>query len=225
MTPTLVEGTFLKRPNRFLVHARIGNRVVPAFLPNPGRLQELLGAGTRLRLVPRRRDRRATGFDVLAVRAGEEWICLDTRLPNAAVADALRRGLLPEFAGEGRARAEVPFKDVRFDFLLDGPARHWLEVKMCSLVVRGRAFFPDAPTSRGTHHLQRLAEAVGRGDRGSILFLVVREASRFAPNEATDPAFAEALRSAVRVGVQVVARRASLRGASLAIGRRIPTDL
>jgi hypothetical protein len=35
-------ATFLDRPNRFLVRCRLGGRTVKAFLPNPGRLRELL---------------------------------------------------------------------------------------------------------------------------------------------------------------------------------------
>lgn len=38
-------ATFLDRPNRFLVRCRLGGRTVKAFLPNPGRLRELLLPG------------------------------------------------------------------------------------------------------------------------------------------------------------------------------------
>ena len=50
--PDLVRGTFLKRPNRFVIHCATGGALVEAYLPNPGRLWELLLPGRIVYLVP-----------------------------------------------------------------------------------------------------------------------------------------------------------------------------
>jgi len=225
MTSPWTEARFLSRPNRFLVRVVRGRRAFSAFLPNPGRLEELLLPRAILRVCPAPDLRRKTRYDVLAVRSGEEWVSLDTRLANATLAAALDRKGLPEFEEFRRYRREVSALGSRFDFLLEGARRCWLEVKHCSLVRDGTALFPDAPTERGVRHLEGLSQLARQGDRAACLFLVVRSARSFAPNEATDPAFASALRSAARDGVEVYARRGFLRGRNLLVGRAIPTEL
>ncbi len=220
-----VDARFRSRPNRFLVIATRGGEPIKAFLPNPGRLRELLRPNARLRLLPAANSRRSTSFDVLAVQAGERWVCLDTRLANEAVAWALRERRLLEFRRFRFIDREVKCRDVRFDFGLESPGKSWLEVKACSLVVRRRALFPDAPTQRGVKHMRRLMDRVQKGDGAAVLFIVMRDAERFAPNDATDPAFGDALRRAFSAGVGVRAYRAHLRGRRLILGSRIPTDL
>ena len=42
------KATFIDRPNRFLLRCRLGRRSVRAYLPNPGRLAELLLPGRTL---------------------------------------------------------------------------------------------------------------------------------------------------------------------------------
>ena len=71
-----------------------------------------------------------------------------------------------------------------------------------TLVERGVALFPDAPTVRGRRHLNELAEIAAGGERAMLLFVVQRaDARRVAPARAIDPAFAEALTEARRAGV------------------------
>ncbi|MEK6987987.1 MAG: DNA/RNA nuclease SfsA, partial [Candidatus Thermoplasmatota archaeon] len=95
----------------------------------------------------------------------------------------------------------------------------------CSLLRGRRAVFPDAPTARGTRHVSHLAELAARGDAAALLILVLRRAERFSPNDETDPEFVRALRSAKEAGVDIIARRAHLRGLRLEVDRRIPIDL
>ncbi len=225
MSEAPVDARFVSRPNRFRVRADFHGVRVGAHLPNPGRLRELLVPGAALRLLPARGVGRATAYDVLAVRQGREWVCLDTRLANAAVADALAQRTLPEFSRYRTARPEARWRDSRFDFLLENPGRSWPEVKSCSLVVEGLARFPDAPTARGTRHLDHLASLARRGTRAAILFVIVRRAAQFAPNDAMDPAFGKALRVAAAAGVEVWAHRAFLNRCRLVLGDRVPIDL
>ena len=68
------------------------------------------------------------------------------------------------------------------------------------------ALFPDAPTQRGTKHLRELAAYAAAGGRAWALFVIQTEGvEHFAPNEATDPAFAAALRAARDAGVHILA--------------------
>jgi len=67
----LVEGRFLRRPNRFVVHAEVdGKGEVVAHLADPGRLKELLVPGRRMGLRPEPpSETRSTRWTALLVEA------------------------------------------------------------------------------------------------------------------------------------------------------------
>ncbi len=62
----LEKANFLRRLNRFVVECMIGGRPVSAYLPNPGRLWELLIPGCRL-YVKRNSSPVGMPYTVLAV--------------------------------------------------------------------------------------------------------------------------------------------------------------
>ena len=222
----LVEAVFRERLNRFLVRVEHDGRQDLSHLPNPGRLHELLTPGAPLLLRPRSGHLRKTAHDVVAVRAGQVWVSVDTRLPNRVVARWLERGTLPEFRGYRSIRSEVPLGESRIDFYLRNRRDCYLEVKSCTLVEGDLALFPDAPTERGRRHLATLTAAVRQGLRGSVLFVVQRpDASRFRPRYETDPAFADALREGAEAGLEIYAYRSRFEGGSLVEPERIQTDL
>jgi len=225
--PTL-NARFVERPNRFTIWARVGGRRLPCYLPNPGRMVELLQPGARvlLREVGRRPGRK-TGYDVVGAYEDDVKVCIDTRMANRLVQKSLLRKGLPEFRGYRRVKAEFTYGRSRFDFLLDGGrGRCLLEVKSCTLVTHGRALFPDAVTERGRRHALHLAEALKEGYRCSILFVIQRgDASVLSPNDATDPAFGEALRHAAREGVEVLAYRSKWGADYMSLKERVRVEL
>jgi len=223
----LVPATFRSRPNRFLVEAELDGRPVLAHLHDPGRMKELLVPGAELRLKPAAGGARKTAWTAALVRAGAEWVSIDSGLPNRFVEKCLRAGAIHEFRDYAVARREVPFGRSRFDFHLVGSGMDiLLEVKSVTLVADGLALFPDAPTARGTRHLHELAEASARGYAGTVLFLVQRaDARALRPHGGIDPAFARALREVYREGVEVLAYTAAVSPAGMSLGRRIPVVL
>ena len=92
----------------------------------------------------------------------------------------------------------------RIDFTLDGVP---LEVKGVSLVKNGLALFPDAPTERGTRHVDEIIE-----HQGFLLFLILRNAREFAPHEKMDPKFANKLKEARQKGIEMIAVQLSFDG-------------
>jgi sugar fermentation stimulation protein A len=169
----LIPAEFISRPNRFLGIVRIDGHQTECFIPNPGRMRELLLPNAR---------------------------------PNRIASEAIEQGKIPEFSGLSVEKAEYTYNDSRLDFLLKGKGTQLLlEVKSCTLVQGGTALFPDAPTKRGSRHLRTLMGWLAQG-RAAILFIIQRpDAESFRPNEATDPAFAETLREASNLGVEVYA--------------------
>ena len=95
----------------------------------------------------------------------------------------------------------------RFDFSFEKDGKKcFLEVKGVTLENDGVCAFPDAPTLRGAKHVRELTELVKEGYGAYVLFVIQMADVKFLhPNDATDPAFAEALRQAAAAGVQILA--------------------
>jgi sugar fermentation stimulation protein A len=220
----LVAGRFLRRLNRFAAMVEIRGRRERAHVRNSGRLRELLTPGRRIWLEPSDNPRRQTGFTLALVRLSRGYASADAQLPNALVAEGLRRGAIPGLEGYHILRTEPRLGRRRADFLLTGGHETYLlEVKSATLVREGIALFPDAPTARGRAHVEHLMAARRRGVGAGVLFIIQREDVRaFAPNRAADPALWHLLRRAAKAGVQLRAMtcRVGLRGVHL--GRSLP---
>ncbi len=220
----LIAAKFRSRVNRFTVKVTIKHET-EAYLPNPGRMKELLTPGAPLLLTRRESKSRQTNYDTIAVQQKDVWVCIDSRIPNHVIHQALLEKRLPEFANYTEIRPEYRYGASRIDFLLLGRRRALLEIKGCTLVRGRRALFPDAPTARGTKHLQELIKALDDDYQTSILFLVQRpDADDFAPNDETDPGFAAALRAADAAGVEVIAYTSTFGKNRISLNRRIPVQ-
>lgn len=223
----LAEARLVERPNRFLVRARRAEQVVEAHLPNPGRLEELMVPGRRLRLRPAGGAGRKTDWTAVLAEtpAGDGWVSLDTTLPNRLVRRALERGWLEELAGWEIEGTEVTLGGSRFDFVLaDGPRRLALEVKSVSLVRDRVGRFPDAVTARGTRHVRELGGIAGRDGWGAAVLFVAQRADvdRVVADGEIDPDFAQALRAARTAGVRTLARRCRIDEAAVELGPAVP---
>ncbi|OPY64224.1 MAG: Sugar fermentation stimulation protein A [Syntrophorhabdaceae bacterium PtaU1.Bin034] len=203
----VVQARFISRPNRFLVECELdGGLSVNAFLPNPGRLQELLLPGAVIHLV---RDEQQAGRKTVYTAVGvnrDEWpVMLHTHKTNVAARHLLENRLIPGLEDATVLRQEVPAGHSRFDFLLrDREGEMLLEVKSCTLFGNTVAMFPDAVTARGARHLRDLAEHSGNGMRSAVLFMVHWPfAQTFMPDYHTDLSFARTL-LAVRKSVRII---------------------
>jgi len=221
--PFAVEvATFLERPNRFVIHARLheDGAVVRAHCPNPGRMAELMIPGATVYLSRATDPARRTPFTLrfMIHPAAEELISLNTQLPNDLFAEGLADGFFAPFRGHHSVRREVSVPHTatkkpgtitsRMDFLLEDAQNRpcWMEVKSVSLVEDGLALFPDAPTTRGGRHLLELADLAQAGERAAVVFIVQRpDAVSVQPNRRTDPDFADALTHAQAAGVEFYA--------------------
>ena len=203
----ILHGTFLSRPNRFVVLCLVDGRKVHAYLPNPGRLWELLFPGTTLlleKLPPS--PQRKLEFLVVAVLRDGIPVMLHTHRNNLVARKLIEDGRIPGLEGAEIVRAEFQAGHSRFDFLLREQGQDiLLEVKSCTLFRDSLAMFPDAVSSRATKHLLELAELARKGYRAQVLFVVHSPTARwFMPEHHTDLAFCRAL-LAVRNRVRVTA--------------------
>ena len=197
----MVKARFVSRPNRFLVQCDRGDhKQTRAFLPNPGRLWELLLPGATLYLRRNRGpagglSRRKTQYTVLAVERSGRPIFLHTHETNRVARHLLENGLIPPLKGSRIVQAEVPVGRSRFDFLLSHKDEEvYLEVKSCTLFGNRVAMFPDAVSSRGKRHMLELAEMSRNGIRAAMLFIVHHpEVEWFLPDYHTDFDFSTAM--------------------------------
>ena len=206
ITRPMVNATFVERLNRFLTVIETEGKRVPCFLPNPGRLQEILYSGVEVILSRVERPGRKTKYDLIGVKHLGQKISVDSRIPNRLVLEALKKQSIPEFSQYTAIKPEYTYGESRIDFRLSNSDVCFLEVKSCTLVEDGLALFPDAPTERGRRHIAELMKAKRSGNRACILFLIQRnDAMAFAPNDRTDPAFGHTFREALKCGVEAYA--------------------
>lgn len=214
----LTEAAFVERLNRFLCRVQVEGREAEAFLPNSGRMEELLVPGSTVYLSWENRAGRKTDFDVKLADSGGELVLLDSRLPNRLVEEGVVEGVIEDFVDLEVVEREPSLDEVRLDLLLGDGEEVYVEVKSCTLVREGVGLFPDAPTQRGRRHLRELRQLVEEGKRAAVVFAIGRgDASTFVPNRETDPEFADELARAegAEVDVLVYGCDVMLRGARL----------
>lgn len=216
----MVPGVFLSRPNRFIAHCLIDGRQTVCHVKNTGRCKELLLPGNRVFLQHLPSPGRKTEYDLIAVESNGILFNIDSQAPNKAAAE-----WLPTFLGKDTVvRPEYAFGHSRLDFYAEaGRRRIFMEVKGVTLLRDRRALFPDAPTKRGVKHLQELTEAAGSGYECYVLFVIQTEdATAFSPNRTTDPAFADALQTAFRNGVHLLAYTCRVTPDTMILHRQVP---
>ena len=202
--PNMVQGFFQARPNRFIAHIDINGQTEVCHVKNTGRCKELLTPGATVYCQETHSPARKTKYDLIAVQKGQRLINMDSQAPNAAAKEWLAKGGLGKITD---LRAEVFEGDSRFDFSFQKDGKTcFLEVKGVTLENDGVCAFPDAPTTRGVKHLNGLTQLAEEGYGCYVLFVIQMKDVKFLhPNDATDPAFGDALRQAAKVGVQVLA--------------------
>ncbi len=222
----LVAARFLRRENRFRAAVLVEGEETAAHVPNSGRLNDLFKPHRPIWLHPASNPKRKTPYDLKLVATPGALVSIDARLPNPLFAEALTAGFLPEFAYE-HIQPEVRYRDSRLDFRLQGEKGVcWVEIKSVTLVADGVAYFPDAPTARGSRHLRELLHIAAGGQRAAVVFVVQREdATAFAPALSVDPEFAQTLSLAALAGVEVRAYVCRVTMTEIALDRAIPVHL
>ncbi len=201
------KAILVERPNRFLGVVKLDDALTEVFIPNPGRMYELMVPGNEVYLRENSAPHRKTDFDMIGLEYNGVLVSIDSNLPNRFIKQLLKSRKLSFFENYDRVISEPRAYGGRFDFRLEGPLGvSFIEVKSCTLVEEGRAIFPDAPTVRGARHIKHLAASLMEGvaTRAAVLFVIQKpDAIVFSPNDNTDPKFGDALRQAHSMGVEV----------------------
>lgn len=120
------------------------------------------------------------------MQQGEGYVCLNAHMANDIVHFWLQQGILAAFADVTQIMREKTYGKSRFDFLLQrGGKRCYAEVKSVNLLDGDTARFPDAPTARGSKHLQELMQCKQDGLDSAVIFLVMGNRPASLPSTGT----------------------------------------
>ena len=222
-------GRFIRREKRFFVIAELDGREVVAHTNNTGTMLGLLGPGMPVLLSPATNPARKLKWTVEALGqrqgGGFFWAGVNTSVPNRLLEALFQAGLLSWAEGYTELKREAVNGESRLDGRLTGPGLPtlWVECKNVTLVEDDVAAFPDAVTVRGTKHLHTLMRLAEQGERAAMLYMIQRPDGRcFGAADYVDAEYAEALRLAVRAGVEVYPTVVHVRESGIYYGGMLP---
>ncbi len=224
--PHDTRGIFQKRKNRFLGTVEmLDGSSQDVHIRDPGRLNEILYAGNEVLLERAKNENRKTDWSLLAGKVKDHWILVNSGYHRVIAEKILENEDTSPFKNIKSYEAEKGLGDSRIDFFLKrGDEAVWVEVKGCTLAKDEVALFPDAPTQRGTKHVEELTRVLeDEGTSSALLFLVFRpDAVVFEPNEDRDPNFAEAFKTALAGGIEVHAVQLAYTGSVIEYRGTLP---
>ncbi len=222
----LQPATLIKRYKRFLADVTTDNGLeTTVHCPNSGSMRGCSEPGSPVMLSTSPNLKRKYPQTLEMIKKGETWIGINTMLTNHIVAEAIGDNKITELQNIDSIKREVKTsKSSRLDLLLErADEKIYVEIKNCSLVENGWAMFPDAVTTRGTKHLNELADLVKQGNRGIIFFCIQRtDAEQFTPAAHIDPVYAETLAKVLKKGVEVLVYQAEVTPQHIRINKSIP---
>lgn len=224
----VIEGVFLKRPNRFIAQVIINGEEETVHVKNTGRCRELLVPGAKVILEDCSHNlNRKTRYSLIAVWKDNVLVNMDSQVPNKVVFDAINENKIKGFENLDLLKREVTFGNSRFDMYFENEdEKGFIEVKGVTLENGGISMFPDAPTERGTKHVLEMIEAVKEGYKGAIFFLIqMKGPEEFRLNWEMDKKFSEAIKLASENGVSIIAYDSIVKENGIYINKPIKIDL
>ena len=196
---------FISRPNRFIAEIEIDGKKEICHVKNTGRCKELLTPDAKIYVQYSDNPTRKTKYDLISVFKGDTLINMDSQAPNKVFGEWAESG---QFITDiSKIKPECKYKNSRFDFYIEsGKRKIFAEIKGVTLEENEVVMFPDAPTERGVKHINELCECIKDGYEAYIFFIIqMKNCSYFTPNRATHSAFADALITAEKAGVNIKA--------------------
>ena len=226
----LEEGVLRKRYKRFLADVELSSgEVITVHCPNTGAMTGCAESGSRVWLS--RSDSRTRKYPHTweLVETPRGMACIHAARANGVVREAFEAGNIPGFSDYPELRTEVKYgAGSRVDLLLAGQSGQvFVEVKSVTLCTdNGWGLFPDAVSERGRKHLEELASVAAGPDR-ALMFFCAFHAGVDAVSTAADidPAYREAMVRALEAGLEVMAWRADISPAGVALVEALPFTL
>ena len=224
-TKSLVKGKLIKRYKRFFTDIKLGKEIVTAHCPNTGSMKGLLDEGKEVYLLPNNDPKRKLKFGLEIIKSRKNLVGVNTHMANKIVNHAIENNLIKELKNNDKIKPEVFFnKETRFDFLLEKKnKKSFVEVKNVTLFRdKETAEFPDAITSRGSKHLLTLIDAINKGYKGYLIFLVqIQNMKYFKIAKDIDEEYYNAYLKAKKAGVNFLAYRCDISSKKIIVDKKL----
>ena len=224
-TKSLIKGKLIKRYKRFFVDVKLNKKVVTAHCPNTGSMKGLLDEGNEVYLLKHNNPNRKLKYGLEIIKAKKNLVGVNTHMANKIVFHALNTNLIKELRNNDDIKSEVFFnKETRFDFLIKKNKQNiFIEVKNVTLFRENKtAEFPDAVTSRGSKHLLTLINAIKKGYKSYLLFLVqIQNMENFKIAKDIDSEYYKNYLIAKKAGVNFLAYRCKISPKKILVEKKI----
>ena len=224
-TKSLIKGKLIKRYKRFFTDVKINKEIVTAHCPNTGSMKGLLDEGNEVYLLKNDDPKRKLKYSLEIIKAQKNLVGVNTHMANKIVNHALSNNLIKELKNNDLIKSEVYFnKETRFDFLVEkNNQKIFVEVKNVTLFRdKKTAEFPDAITSRGSKHLLTLIDAIKKGYKSYIIFLVqVQNMENFKVAKDIDSEYYKNYLIAKKAGVIFLAYRCKISSKKIVIEKKL----
>ena len=221
----LVKGKLIKRYKRFFTDVRIDKKIVTAHCPNTGSMKGLLDEGNEVYLLPNNDPKRKLKYGLEIIKTRKNLVGVNTHMANKIAHHALKNNLIKELKNNDKIKPEVFFnKETRFDFLIEkNKQKIFLEVKNVTLFRdKDTAEFPDAVTERGSKHLSTLIDAIKKGYKSYLLFLVqIQNMEKFKIARDIDINYYNNYLLAKKAGVNFLAYRCGISSKKIYIEKKL----
>ncbi len=224
-TKSLVKGKLIRRYKRFFTDIKLNKKIIKAHCPNTGSMKGLLDEGNEVYLLKNNDPKRKLKYGLEIIKARKNLVGVNTHMANHIVHHALKNDLIKELKNNKSIRPEVYYNDeTRFDFLLErNKQKIFLEVKNVTLFRnKNTAEFPDAVTSRGSKHLLTLIDAINKGYKTYLLFLVqIQNMKYFKIAKDIDLEYYKNFNIAKKAGVNFLAYRCKINSKKIFIDKKL----
>jgi sugar fermentation stimulation protein A len=222
---TLIKGKLIKRYKRFFTDIKLSKKVVIAHCPNTGSMKGLLDVGNKVFLSKNNDPKRKLKYTLEIIKVKKNLVGVNTHFANKIAYHGLSNNLIDELKDNDSIKPEVFFnKETRFDFLIEKDKKKiFVEVKNVTLFRDEKiAEFPDAITSRGSKHLKTLIDAIKKGYKTYILFLVqIERVKNFKIAKDIDNEYYKNYILAKKAGVNFIAYRCKINLKEIKIEKKI----
>ena len=224
-TKSLIKGKLIKRYKRFFTDVKLDKEIVTAHCPNTGSMKGLLDEGNDVYLLPNNDPKRKLKYGLEIIKTRKNLVGVNTHMANRIAQHALENNLIKELKNSDLIKPEVFFnKETRFDFLIEkNKQKSFVEVKNVTLFRNeDTAEFPDAVTSRGTKHLLTLIDAIKKGYKSYLLFLVqIQNMEKFKIAKDIDAEYYKNYLIAKKAGVKFLAYRCDISSKKIFIDKKL----
>ena len=224
-TKSLIKGKLIKRYKRFFTDVKLQNESVTAHCPNTGSMKGLLDEGNEVYLLPNNDPKRKLKFGLEIIKSRKNLVGVNTHMANRIAQHGLENNLINELKNNDVIKPEVFYnKETRFDFLLEKKSqKSFVEVKNVTLFRdKNTAEFPDAITSRGSKHLLTLIDAIKKGYKTYLLFLVqIQNMKYFKIAKDIDEQYYKNYLLAKKAGVNFLAYRCNISSKNIIIDQKL----